>query len=172
MPRQAGSCLSCQTLGAIVHMQPSQQLSQQAATIQATVRAAGGALQLPPAVLYVSLAQFFNYNVTKGGFAQLIYNAQGEYLQEIEHALSAASAESARSFYEQAIHLCFADVAAYQEFIASPFTFESSLKHSLQVLSIEYLRSTPSFEEEAATFIAASEKIVKDWSERHAQNGA
>jgi hypothetical protein len=145
----------------------AQTLAEQATVIKEVLHAAGGRLRPPPDILAVSLAQFFEYNVVTGGFAQLIYNSRGEYLQEIEHMLALASAPVAREFYERAIRLCAENPAEFGNFLRAHFTDESPLKNSLHGLSIEYFRRKQPFEVEAEAFVLASAERVSAWVREH-----
>ena len=147
-----------------------QSLSEQAAAIHDVIRASGTSLRPPEDVQAVVLAQFFLYNVAKGGFAQLLYNAQGQYLAEIENMLSAANALVAARFYERAIHLCVENRAEYQAFLAGDFIEPNELKDALHGLSIEYFREKHDFIEEAASFVASSAERVQEWVQSHSRN--
>jgi hypothetical protein len=144
-------------------------LAEQATAVKAVVRAAGGRLRPPPEILAVSLVQFFDYNVTKGGFAQLIYNSRGEYLQEIEQALALANAAIAGEFYKRAILLCAENPDEFGKFLRGAFTDESPLKNSLHGLSIEYFRREQPFDAEIEAFVHTSAERVSGWVQEHAQ---
>lgn len=142
-------------------------LAEQAAAIHALIRSSDGNLRPTPEMLAVSLAQFFHYNVTKGGFAQLIYNLRGEYLEEVEQMLALAEAAVASDYYERALRLCAASPAEYKKFLSSDFIAENSLKNSLHELSIEYFRQAQSFEVETKAFVEASSARVAAWLQEH-----
>ena len=106
-----------------------------------------------PARLAHYLAARFEYDVRKGGFAQLIYNMQGECLAEMEDMLNAAHATVAHDHYIRAIRACLASEDDYQTFLASHFTSPNALKHDLQLISLEYLARKISFCSEAKPFL-------------------
>ena len=140
-----------------------QKLAELAADIGKVVQATRGAVKPPSFIHAVALAHFFNYQVTKGGFAQLVFNAKGQYLQDLEEMLVATEAARARGFYVRAIRLCLNDPDAYQAFLDRPFIEDSELKNALHEVSIEYLRGAPQFLEEVAAFVAESEAPVSAW---------
>ena len=144
-------------------MKSTPSLFEQAEAVHTLIRASGGLLRPPEPILEVLLAQFFSYNITKGGFAQLIYSAQGEHLQAIEQMLIAANATIAGQFYERAINLCIANPNLYEEFLSHKFTTENELKNSLHRLSIEYFREKRDFEQEADLFIKSSSQLIDTW---------
>lgn len=71
----------------------------------------------PALKLVMLLAKLFYYNITQGGFAQLLFNLQGAYLAEIEEMLVAANAPVAREYYVKAIEECLNNQPAYQQFL-------------------------------------------------------
>ena len=99
--------------------------------------------------LWRLLAAKFNYDVKQGGFAQLIYNMQGNYLADIEDMLVDAKATVAHTYYVRAIHLCLERQEDYGRFLESTYTEANELKHCLQLLSIEYLQQGKDFADEA-----------------------
>ncbi len=101
------------------------------------------------------LAARFDYDVKQGGFAQLLYNMQGNCLGEIEDLLIAAQAAVAQEYYVRAIHICFANKAEYRRFLASNYTDANEVKSELQFLSIEYLRKETDFLDEAVAFLTS-----------------
>jgi hypothetical protein len=124
----------------------------------------------PPSFVHaIALAHFFNYQVVKGGFAQLVFNAKGQYLQDLEEMLIAAGATRAQDYYVKAIRICLDNPETYQSFLAKSFVEDSELKNALHRVSIEYLRGEPQFLEEIAAFVSASEAPVSAWLERQAQ---
>lgn len=95
------------------------------------------------------LAIKFNYDVKQGGFAQLLYNMQGNYLADIEDMLLDAKATVAHEYYVRAITMCLESEEDYDRFLASAYTEANELKHRLQRLSIEYLLRGKDFVDEA-----------------------
>ena len=139
------------------------QLNSLSQTIQATMQSSSATERPPPRVFAVYLASFFQYNIDQGGFAQLLYNAHGDNLPEIEDMLMAANASTALQCYREAISLCTSDIDAYQTFIGSDYISPSDLKNALHGVSIEYFRLGSSFLAEAAGFIDESGEIVAAW---------
>lgn len=135
-------------------------------TIQATMQASGARERPPPRVFAVYLASFFQSNIDQGGFAQLLYNAHGDNLAEIEDMLASANATTALQCYREAISLCTADISGYQRFIGNDYLSPSDLKNALHGVSIEYFRLGSSFLAEAADFVDASGEIVAEWVRR------
>ena len=111
-----------------------------------------------PAVLPYLLAVKFNYEVKQGGFAQLLYNLQGEFLADIEDMLIAASAAVAHDHYVRGITLCLENKADYFRFLSSDYTDANAVKHALQLLSVEYLQQRIDFADEAAEFLMSCPK--------------
>lgn len=95
------------------------------------------------------LAIKFNYDVKQGGFAQLIYNMQGNYLADIEDMLVDANATVAHTYYVRAIHMCLERQEDYGRFLESAYSEANELKHRLQLLSVEYLQRGKDFADEA-----------------------
>jgi hypothetical protein len=100
------------------------------------------------------LAVKFNYDVRQGGFAQLLYNMQGNFLAEIEDMLIAANATVAQDYYVRAVTTCLENKEDYFSFLSSNYTDANEVKHSLQLLSVEYLQKRIDFANEAAAFLA------------------
>jgi hypothetical protein len=100
------------------------------------------------------LATKFNYDVNQGGFSQLLYNMQGNFLAEIEDMLIAANAAVANDHYVRAVTTCLENREEYFRFISSNYTDANDLKQSLQLLSVEYLQKRIDFVNEAAVFLA------------------
>ena len=109
--------------------------------------------QAPAARLPYLLAARFDYDVKQGGFAQLLYNLQGNCLGEMEDMLIVAQAAVAHEYYIRAIHLCLADKDEYRRFLASNYTDANQVKSELQFLSVEYLRRRVEFLDEASAFL-------------------
>jgi len=106
-----------------------------------------------PAALHYLLAVKFNYDVKQGGFAQLLYNLQGEYLAEVEDMLITANATVAQDYYLRAVTTCLENKDEYFRFLSSNYTDANDVKHSLQMLSVEYLQQRIDFTNEAAGFL-------------------
>lgn len=140
-----------------------QKLAELAARVRQAVQAKRGTVKPPSNVHAIALAHFFNYQVTQGGFAQLVFNAKGQYLQDLEDMLTAAGATRAREFYIEAIWLCLNDRDAYQAFLASSFVDDSQLKNLLHKVSIKYLQGAPQFLDEIAGFVEAADAPVSAW---------
>lgn len=102
------------------------------------------------------LAAKFNYDVTQGGFSQLLFNLQGQYLRETEDMLVAAEACVAHAFFVRAIRICVASPKEYQRFLASGYTTDNDVKQELQMLSVEYFSSGVEFSDEIASFVGLS----------------
>ena len=100
------------------------------------------------------LARYFRTQVENGGFAQLLFNLNGDHLAEIGDLLHRAGATVAVRHYEQAIHACLDDEPAYQAFLASDFVSENPLKSTLQRISIDYFATKVPFDREAARWLA------------------
>lgn len=140
----------------------SVELDRLALAIRDTAHARGG--MTPPEELHlVCLAQFFRYHVEQGGFAQLLYNLQGEYLEDIERMLIASSAPVARQYYVRALRAALADVPAYREFLGADYVDPHPIKDSLHGISFEYFEQGIDFPIEAGQFIAAMGDVVRRW---------
>lgn len=141
----------------------SEDLEKLASQIQATSQERGE--QRPPGpVLSVSLAQYFSYNIAKGGFAQLLYNLRGQYLAEIEQMLIDAPAPVAHSYYVKAIRECLAEKEVYKVFLKNDFVEPSSIKDSLHSISINYFNTNVEFLSEIQEFVLRSQRIVREWA--------
>lgn len=110
-------------------------------------------VQSEPIVWAYYLMDFFNFNVTKGGFAQLIYNLQGNYLEDIEEMLRRTNAQIAFDYYVRAIELCLNDSDSYQKFISGNYVDENSVKNKLHLISIDYFGKKIDFADESNSFI-------------------
>lgn len=137
--------------------------------IQDTMQAQAGGDRPPARVFAVYLASFFQSNLDQGGFAQLLYNARGENLAEMNDMLYLASATHALESYLQAVSLCLDDLEGYQAFLASDFVSPSDVKNGLHLVSIEYFQKNSSFLAEAAAFVDQSEPIVRAWADKAAR---
>jgi hypothetical protein len=131
--------------------------------IRAAVQRSGGKNALPPEITAVLLARFFDYQVTQGGFAQLLYNARGAYLQEMEEMLVTAAAEVAHKHYVQAIQLCLQQQETYAAFLANDYREENTLKNDLHGISLAYFRTGRSFAEEYGRYIQRATAITEAW---------
>ncbi len=101
----------------------------------------------------VALARYFDHNVTRGGFAQLIYNLEGELLRDLEAMLTAVGAPVAREHYVRAISLCLQDLEAYQRFLKSPFPTVTTTKDALHRASLDYFAQGVEFPTELAPWL-------------------
>lgn len=101
------------------------------------------------------LAGQFDYNVRKGGFSQLLYNMQGNYLSEMESMLIEANAVIAKEFYVQAISACLADKVEYQHFLASNYLAPNKLKDNLNNISLAYFSKNTPLIQESSLFLTA-----------------
>ena len=114
-------------------------------------------------VFYFYLLRMFNYHVTKGGFAQLLYNSQGNYLEDIDKALNSVGATRSLSYYQKAVRACLDSVENYQEFLSSDYVSENSLKNELQLIGVGYLSDEPTLIEESKNEILALMDEVEAW---------
>lgn len=101
----------------------------------------------------VALARYFDHNVTRGGFAQLIYNLEGELLREVEAMLTAVGAPAAQEYYVRAIGVCLQDLEAYQRFLSSPFPTETTTKDALHRASLDYFAQGVEFPTEITPWL-------------------
>jgi hypothetical protein len=99
------------------------------------------------------LAAKFNYDVTQGGFSQLFFNLQGQYLSETEDMLIAAEAHVAHTFFVRAVEVCLANREEYQRFLASDYLSNNDVKDKLHGVTIEYFNSGTDFSDEIAAFV-------------------
>src|SRR5204863_4568290 len=81
------------------------------------------------------LAGRFNYDVVKGGFAQLLFNMKGDLLFEMQEMLVAANATFALQYYVRAIEACMANRDEYYRFLESNFLEVNPVKETLQKIS-------------------------------------
>jgi len=116
------------------------------------------AVRGPATALPYLLAVKFNYDVKQGGFSQLLYNMQGNFLAEIEDMLIAAKAALVQDYYVRAVTICLENKEEYFRFLSSNYTDANDVKHSLQLLSVEYLQKRIDFANEAAVFLATCPK--------------
>ena len=99
-------------------------------------------------------AYCFDYDVERGGFAQLLFNLRGEHLQQFAEMLDRAGAEVAARYYERALLICLDDEPAYQAFINGDYVTDNAIKFALQSLSVEYFHTGIPFDREAAAWRA------------------
>jgi hypothetical protein len=104
------------------------------------------------------LATKFNYDVKQGGFSQLFYNMQGDFLAETEDMLIAANAAVAQDYYVRAVTICLENEEEYFRFLSSNYTDANDVKNALQLLSVEYLQKRIDFANEATVFLATCPK--------------
>ncbi|MFK4790046.1 hypothetical protein [Microbacterium sp. ZW T5_56] len=84
-------------------------------------------------------------DLRQGGFAQVLFNARGVGLADIEDMLIAVRARRAQDYYVRAIRLALDDKSGYQAFLADWHGADGlALRDKLQLLSIEYLTGEPS----------------------------
>lgn len=95
-----------------------------------------------PIVWSYYLLEFFNYNVTKGGF-----------LEDIEKMLRQVNAKLAFDYYVQAIEICLANSDKYQKFVSGNYIDENIVKNKLHLVSINYFGEKIDFADEIGSFI-------------------
>ena len=133
------------------------------AKIRDAIRSGSHSAEYPREILFVLLAEFFSYNIIQGGFAQLVYNAKGAYLAEMEDMLVAADATVAHEYYVRAIKKCLEDTDIYQQFIEGAYTDNNLLKNQLHTISLDYNKAGKDFFAESGPFIHRSEAAVHHW---------
>lgn len=101
----------------------------------------------------LALAARFDHDVRKGGFAQFLYNMQGELLGEVEDMLIGANAVVAHEAYVQAVETCLADKAEYQRFLASRYIEENRIKNALHTVTLAYFAKKTPFAVEAHAYL-------------------
>ncbi len=116
--------------------------------------------QQNPSRLSLLLAARFEYDVRKGGFAQLIYNMNGNCLGAIEDMLIRSNASVAHAHYVQAIHVCLSDKAEYQRFLVSGYTEPNGIKDALHEVSVDYFSKEQPFALEAKSFLLSNKESV------------
>ncbi len=95
----------------------------------------------------VILLSVFVYNVRQGGFAQLLYNLSGLYLEDLALALKLVGAEQSSAAMTAVIQSVLDDVESYKEFTAGNFA-ESEFKNLLHDHSLAYYSSGLSLDDE------------------------
>lgn len=116
--------------------------------------------QQDPSRLALLLAARFEYDVRKGGFAQLIYNMNGNFLGDLEDMLIQSNASVAHEHYVVAIKVCFSDKAEYQRFLSSGYTEPNGIKDALHEVSIEYFSKKQPFVLEVQSFLLSNVEIA------------
>lgn len=119
--------------------------------------------RVPESLNFIMLADFLAYNLRQGGFAQLLYNAGGAYLAEMEEVLLAAAATVTHRFYTDAVLLCTRDIPLYHAFLESDYTSDNALKNELQLLSIRYFQTGADFVAEAEAYIDNAAVTAGQW---------
>ena len=115
------------------------------------------AMSLPPELASdLGRAKYFRYHVIQGGFAQLLFNLNGDHLQEIAETLERVGAVHAAGYFERALLACLDDQPNYQAFLSGDFMSDNPVKFTLQLLSVEYFHAGPEFDQEAATWLAGA----------------
>jgi hypothetical protein len=143
--------------------QPEQQLYDLADKMRQLMQTQRPA-KVPEQVNTLMLADFFTYNLTQGGFSQLLFNSGGQYLAEMEDMLLASHARATHDFYIQAIQLCTSDIPRFHAFLESDFTSENELKNQLHLISLAYFKCGVSFVEEAKEYLTETMRSVETWS--------
>jgi len=110
-----------------------------------------------PLAELVRRAAYFDHQVWKGGFALLIFNLQGDGLEQMETMLETVGAPIARSFYLRAIQECVADLDGYHAFLAD-YTAESLTKNALFRVSLDFYRSGLEFPDEILPWLAETNR--------------
>lgn len=105
----------------------------------------------------VRRAAYFDHHVWQGGFAQLIFNLQGDGLEEVATMLEAVGAPVARSFYQRAIQDCVQDLDGYQAFLAD-YGAESLTKNALFRVSLDFYRSGVEFPDEILPWLTEANR--------------
>lgn len=95
----------------------------------------------------VLLLSIFAYNVRQGGFAQLLYNLSGLYLEDLALALKLVGAEQSSAVMTAVIQSCVDDVESYKEFTSGNFA-ASHFKNLLHEHSLAYFSSELKLDDE------------------------
>ena len=112
--------------------------------------------QHEPERLPFLLAARLEYDLRKGGFAQLLYNMNGAFLPDLEDMLIAAKAPVAHEYYVRAIQTCLANKPEYARFLASNYSDNNSTKDALHLLSIDYFSRHMPFALEGAAWLMSA----------------
>ncbi len=95
----------------------------------------------------------FEYEVKKGGFAQLLFNLRNTGLETLGQALVYAGGSVAAQLYARALAVCRQMPADYARFLASDFQAPNPLKDALHGVSLDYFPLVP-IEAEVAPLLA------------------
>ncbi len=95
----------------------------------------------------VLLLSAFAYNVRQGGFAQLLYNLSGLYIEDLALALKLVGAEQSSAVMNGVIQSVLDDIESYKEFTSGNFG-ESDFKNLLHEHSLAYMSSGLSLDDE------------------------
>ena len=143
---------------------PHEELLDLGARLQQALKSRADSQQpVAQAVTDVMLAAFVARNLHQGGFAQLLFNAQGGYLREMAEMLRNVNASNTLNLYERAVRVCLADKLGYQSFLASDFVSDSTLKNALHEVSLDYFASGLKFEDEAAAPLRTACLQARQW---------
>ena len=85
----------------------------------------------------------FEYEVKKGGFAQLLFNLRNMGLDVLGQALEHAGARVAAQHYQRALAVCQQMLGEYHAFLASDYRSPNALKDALHGVSLDYLPLVP-----------------------------
>lgn len=121
----------------------------------------GGDLKNQPVFWNVYLAGYFDYNVRKGGFAQLLFNLKGEYLSDIEQMLREINAPEALNFYLKALEICLENITEYRRFIGSNYLEKNETKDNLHLLSLDYFKKPSEFSDEINPYLSENSHVLE-----------
>jgi len=110
-----------------------------------------------PLAEQVRLAAYFDHHVWRGGFALLIFDRQGDGLEDVQVMLETVGAPVARSFYLRAIEECVQDLDGYQAFLTD-YAAESPTKHALFRVSLDFYRSGVEFPDEILPWLTEANR--------------
>lgn len=122
----------------------------------------GLSVQDDPDVFCCYLAFIFETYVGGGGFSQLFAYLSGNYMAEMESVLLSLGARNAHQAYVKAVKMCVPRVAEYTAFLKNESEGDQ-LKDDLTLLSLDYLRSEPSFLVEAEAELRKLRPRVDYW---------
>lgn len=128
--------------------------------------AKGDDIKSYPVLWNVYLAGYFDYNVKKGGFAQLLFNLKGEYLSEIEQMLMEINAPAALEFYLKALKICLGNKTEYQRFLSGTYIEKNEIKDDLHLLSLEYYKKTIEFSDEAKQYLSENHHVLEQYAKK------
>jgi Domain of unknown function (DUF4375) len=106
---------------------------------------------------------FVRYNVKKGGFAQLFYNTDDEFLPTYGQAIQDAEAHGFLDFYTRAMGIKNDDPEAYLEFKESHYLEDTEVKDRFLTLTFEYYGSDCDLENEIADYLSKAWPRVVTW---------